>query len=160
MNCELGFQRLSLPSTHNLKPSVRCLPSPYVPNPPTHTRICCNLGASAHTELLRGEAAVQTSECRTCLDLSPGARTGSRGACKRCAQVEDIPQQQVAELQETARKLCDIRAAEEDLDSSLQKQSGGHTACGQTAQTSSFKRMGPDSFQQCPAAGEEARYTN
>lgn len=94
------------------------------------------------------------------LDLSPGARTGSRGACKRCAQVEDIPQQQVAELQETARKLSDIRAAEEDLDSSLQKQSGGHTACGQTAQTSSFKRMGPDSFQQCPAAGEEARYTN
>lgn len=55
--------------------------------------------------------------------------------------------QQVAELEKTARKLCNIRVAKKDLNSSHQKHSGGSTACGQIAQTSSFKSMGPDSIQ-------------
>ena len=67
--------------------------------------------ASTQTELLKGEAAVQASGCRMCPDLSPGAGTGSRPACKRCAQVEDILQQ-VAELQEVVRRCRDIREAE------------------------------------------------
>ena len=78
--------------------------------------------ASTQTELLKGEAAVQTSDCRQCLDLSPGAGTGSRPACKRCAQVEDLLQQ-VAELQEVVRRLCNIREAEKLLDSWFQAQS-------------------------------------
>lgn len=38
--------------------------------------------ASTHVELLKGEAAVQTSNCKKCLDLSLVAGTGSRPACK------------------------------------------------------------------------------
>ncbi|CAM9586480.1 unnamed protein product, partial [Bubo scandiacus] len=38
--------------------------------------------ASTQTDLLKGEAAVQTSDCRMCLDLFPGAGTGSRPDCK------------------------------------------------------------------------------
>ena len=78
--------------------------------------------ASMQTELPKGEAAVQTSGCRECLDLSPGAGTGSRPACKRCAQVEDLLQQ-VAELQEAVRRLRNIREAEKELDSWFQVQS-------------------------------------
>ena len=78
--------------------------------------------ASAQTDLLKGEAAAQTSDCRKCLDLSPGAGTGSRPACKRCAQVEDLLQQ-VAALQEAVRRLRSIREAEKDLDSWFQAQS-------------------------------------
>jgi len=59
---------------------------------------------STQMELLKGEAAVQTSDCRNCLDLSSGAGTGSRPACKRCAQVEDLLQQ-VTELEEAVRRL-------------------------------------------------------
>lgn len=77
--------------------------------------------ASTQMELLNAKAAVQTSDCSKCRDLSPGARTGGRTARKRCAQVEDFLQL-VAELQEAARKLCNIRGAEE-LDSYFQAQS-------------------------------------
>ena len=55
--------------------------------------------ASPQTELLKGEPAVQASDCKKFPDLSPGAGTGSRPACKRCAQVEELLQQ-VGELQE------------------------------------------------------------
>ena len=72
--------------------------------------------ASTQTEMLKGDATVQTSDCRKCLDLSPVAGTGSRPACKSCATVEDLPQQ-VAELQEAMRRLCNIREAEKELHS-------------------------------------------
>lgn len=39
--------------------------------------------ASTKTELLKGEAAVQTSDCMKSLDLSLGAGTGGRTACER-----------------------------------------------------------------------------
>lgn len=69
--------------------------------------------ASTQMELLNGKAAVQTSDCRKCQNLSPGAWTGSRTASKRCAQVEDFLQ---------LRRLYNIRKAEE-LDSWFQAQS-------------------------------------
>ncbi|KAK4827437.1 hypothetical protein QYF61_017994 [Mycteria americana] len=78
--------------------------------------------ASTQTELLKGEAAVQTSGCRKCLHLSPGAGTGGRPACKRCAQVEDLLQQ-VAVLQEAVGRLRNIREAEKELDNWFQAQS-------------------------------------
>jgi len=59
--------------------------------------------ASTQTKLLKGEAALLTSDCRKHLDLPPGAGTGGRPAYKSCAQVEDFLQQ-VAELQETVRR--------------------------------------------------------
>jgi len=59
----------------------------------------------------RGEAVVQTSGCRKCLDLSPGAGAVGKPACKMCAQVEGLLQQ-VAELQEAMRRLCNIREVE------------------------------------------------
>lgn len=74
------------------------------------------IDASTQMELLRGQAAVQTSDSWKCLDLSPGAGTGSTPACKGCALVEDLPHQ-VVELQEAVRKLQSIREAEEELDS-------------------------------------------
>jgi len=40
--------------------------------------------ASTQMELLKGKAAVQSSDCRKCLDLSPWAGTDSRPACKSC----------------------------------------------------------------------------
>ncbi|XP_009459886.1 PREDICTED: cadherin-like protein 26 [Nipponia nippon] len=52
---------------------------------------------------LRREAAAQASDCRKRPDLSPGAGTGGRAACRRCAQVEDLLQQ-VAELSEGCPK--------------------------------------------------------
>ena len=60
--------------------------------------------ASTQKDLLKGQAAVQTSDCRKCLDPSPEAGTGSRPACNRCAQVEDLLQQ-VTELEEAVRRL-------------------------------------------------------
>jgi len=36
--------------------------------------------ASIQMELSKGQAAVQNSDCRKCLELSPGARAGSRSA--------------------------------------------------------------------------------
>lgn len=68
--------------------------------------------ASTQTELLRGEGAVQASDCWKCLNLLPG--TGSGPACQRCAQVEDLLQM-VAEQQEAVRRLRSIREAEEEL---------------------------------------------
>lgn len=68
--------------------------------------------ASTQTELLRGEGVVQASDCWKCLNLLPGA--GSGPACQRCAQMEDLLQM-VAELQESVRRLCSIREAEEEL---------------------------------------------
>jgi len=70
---------------------------------------------STQMELLKGEAAVQTSDCGKCLDLSPGA--GGRPVCRRCAQVEDLLQQ-TAELQEAGRRLCNIKEAEKELSGS------------------------------------------
>lgn len=70
--------------------------------------------ASTPTKLLKGGAAVQTSDCRKHLDLPPEA--DGRPACKRCAQVEDLLHQ-VAELQEAVRRLCNIRETEELADS-------------------------------------------
>jgi len=60
---------------------------------------------------------VQTSDCRNYLDLSPGAGTGSRPACKRCDQVEDLL------LQEAVRRLCNIRKAKKEIGSGFQAQS-------------------------------------
>jgi len=42
--------------------------------------------ASTQMELLKGEAAAQTSGWQRCLGLSPGAGTGSRPPCRRCAR--------------------------------------------------------------------------
>jgi len=78
--------------------------------------------ASTQMELLKGEAAVQTSNFSKCLDLSPGAGTGSRPVCKRCTQVEELLQQ-VAELQEMMRRQCNIRETEKELHSWFQVQS-------------------------------------
>lgn len=70
--------------------------------------------ASTQTELPRSEAAVQTSGCWKCPGLSPGAGTGSRIACQRCAQKEDFLQQG-AELQEAGRRLHSSKEADEEL---------------------------------------------
>lgn len=67
--------------------------------------------ASAQMKLLNGEVAVQTSDYRQ--DLSPGTGTGSRPACRRCAQVENILQY-VAELPGVVRRLHSTREAEEE----------------------------------------------
>jgi len=72
--------------------------------------------ASTQMELLKGEAALLTSDCRKLLDLPPGAGTGGRPVYKRCAQVEDHLQL-VAELQEAVRRLHNIREAEKEIDS-------------------------------------------
>lgn len=68
-------------------------------------------GGGLHSDSGRG--------CRRCLELSLGAGTGSRPACRRCAQVEDLLQQ-VAKLQEVVRGLCSIGEAENKLDSCFQ----------------------------------------
>ena len=116
--------------------SLLCTSSPHLSNrdnstslPPTtcmlsvleiiYTRL---IRQNTYIFLLKGEAVVHTSDCRQCLDLSPGAGTGSRPACKRCAQVEDLLQQ-VAELQEAVRRLRNIREGEKELDSWFQVQS-------------------------------------
>ena len=65
--------------------------------------------ASTQTELLKGEAAVQTSGCGKCQDFRAG--TGGRAACKRCAQVEDLLQQ----VAEAVRGLHNIRETEKEL---------------------------------------------
>jgi len=62
--------------------------------------------ASSQMELLKGEATVQNSDCRRCLDLSPKTGTGGRPDCKRCAQVEDLLQQ-VAGLQQAVKDQGD-----------------------------------------------------
>lgn len=69
--------------------------------------------ASRQMELLKREAAVQTSGCRKCLELSSGMRTGGRPACKGCALVEDLLHQ-VAQMQEVVRRLHNIREVEMD----------------------------------------------
>lgn len=45
--------------------------------------------ACPQKELLKGEAALQISDSKKCLDPSAGLGTGSRAACRSCAQVED-----------------------------------------------------------------------
>ena len=50
-----------------------------------------------------------------CPDPSPGEKVST---CKRCAQVDDLLCQ-VAELQETVKRLC-IRGAEREIDKSFQ----------------------------------------
>lgn len=75
---------------------------------------------------------MQTSDTRKCLDLSPGAGTGSRTPCQRCAHVEDLLQQ-VAELQEGMRMLCNIRETEKEWANSKHS---GPTAYGQAARNS------------------------
>ena len=62
--------------------------------------------------MLRKEIAVQTSGCDEWPDLPPEAQAST---CKRCKQVEDLSHQ-VAELQETVRRLHGIRGAEEEID--------------------------------------------
>lgn len=86
------------------------------PTAPTVADACTQM------ELLKEEAAVQTSDCRKGLDLSPGADTGGRPACKICAQVANLLLQ-VAELQKVVRRLCNIRETEKQLDSWFQVQS-------------------------------------
>ena len=71
---------------------------------------------------LHPDRAAEGRGCRKCLDLSPGAGTGSRPACKRRPQVEGLLHQ-VAELQEVVRRLCSIREAEKELDSWFHAQS-------------------------------------
>lgn len=69
-------------------------------------------------ELLKGESAVETSDCKKLLDLFLGAGTGSRHACKMCAQVEDLLKQ-VVKLQEVVRRrLHNIRKPEKELNGS------------------------------------------
>jgi len=77
--------------------------------------------ASTHMDLLKGEAAVQTPDCKKCLDLSSGTEKGSRPACKRCAQVGDLLQQ-VAEMQESVTRLQNIKETEKKIDSWFQEQ--------------------------------------
>jgi len=67
--------------------------------------------ASIQTEQLKGEAAVQTSDCRKRLDLSPGAGTDSRPACKRCSRVLSCRRQ---------RRLRNVREVEKEIDSWFQ----------------------------------------
>ncbi|OPJ85771.1 hypothetical protein AV530_013890 [Patagioenas fasciata monilis] len=78
--------------------------------------------ASMQMELLKGETAEQISDCRKCLDCSPGGERGGRSACKRCAQVEDLLQH-MAELQEVVGRLHNNRKVEKELDSWFQAQS-------------------------------------
>jgi len=67
---------------------------------------------SDRRELLKGQAAVQASDCRKRLGLCAGA-----GTClQRWAQVEDLLQQ-MPELQEVVRRLCNIKGAEQEIDS-------------------------------------------
>ena len=68
--------------------------------------------ASSQMELVRKETSVQTVGCNECPDPSPGEKVST---CKRCAQVDDLLCQ-VAELQETVKRLCSIRGAETETD--------------------------------------------
>jgi len=62
--------------------------------------------------LLKGWAVVRTSRCRKCPDLPHEEGTSSRASFNNCAQVEDLLQQ-VTELQEVVRRVCNIRNSEE-----------------------------------------------
>ena len=75
--------------------------------------------ASTQTEPLRKEIAVQASRCDECPDLPPEAQART---CERCKQVEDLSHQ-VAELQETVRRLRSVRGAEEEIDEWFHNQS-------------------------------------
>lgn len=60
-------------------------------------------------ELLRKETSVQAVGCNEC----PGSSGEKASACTSCAQVDLI--HQVAELQETAERLCSVRGAEMEI---------------------------------------------
>jgi len=92
---------------------------------------------STQMELLKGQAAAQTSDCRKHQDLSPGAGAGSRPACKRYAQVEDLLHQ-VPELLEAVRRLQNIREAGKEIRQLVPSTvCSGLAAHGQTAKNSS-----------------------
>ena len=68
--------------------------------------------ASTQMELVRKETSVQTVGCNKCPEPCPGEEVST---CKRRAQVDDLLCQ-VAELQETVKRLCSIRGAETEID--------------------------------------------
>ncbi|GAB0210389.1 hypothetical protein GRJ2_003504700 [Grus japonensis] len=68
--------------------------------------------ASTQMELIRKETSVQAVGCSECQDPSPGEKVST---CARCAQIDDLLRQ-VAELQETVKRLCSIRGAEMEKD--------------------------------------------
>ncbi|GAB0175625.1 hypothetical protein GRJ2_000027700 [Grus japonensis] len=68
--------------------------------------------ALTQTELVRKETPVQIVDCNKCPDPSPGEKGST---CKRCAQVGDVLHQ-VAELQETVKRLCSIRGSKMEID--------------------------------------------
>ena len=68
--------------------------------------------ASAQVELGRKEATVQAVGCSKCPDPSPGEKVNN---CRRCAWVDDLLCQ-VAELQETVKRLCSISGPKADRD--------------------------------------------
>ena len=71
---------------------------------------------STQMELVTKETSVQAAGCSKCPDPSSGALVS---ACTRCRQVEDL-MRQVAELQETVKRLRSIRGAELETDMWLQ----------------------------------------
>jgi len=72
--------------------------------------------ASTQMELVTKETSVQSEGCSKCPDPSSGALVN---ACPRCGQVGDVICQ-VAELQETVKRLCSIRGAELEIGKWLQ----------------------------------------
>lgn len=77
---------------------------------------------STQGELLKGEAAVQTSDYRKCQGISLGTGTGCRSASRKCAQMRYLLSQ-AAEQPEAVRRLCRTKEAEKGLDSWFQMQS-------------------------------------
>ncbi|PKU34838.1 28s ribosomal protein mitochondrial [Limosa lapponica baueri] len=67
---------------------------------------------STQTKLVRKETSVQTVYCNECPDPSPGEK---ESICKSCAQVDDRLHQ-VAELQETVKRLRSIRGTKMEID--------------------------------------------
>lgn len=96
--------------------------------------------ASTQTGLLKGETAVQNSDCRKQIEVSPGAGTAQQTCLPKVCQVEELLWQ-VAELQEAQHS---IRVAEKELYSWFSGVGellpnavcSGPKAHGQTAKTS------------------------
>ena len=72
--------------------------------------------ASTQKELVTKETSVRDGACSECPDSSSGVLVS---ACTRCRQVEDLIGQ-VAEPQETVKRLRGIRGTEIEIDTCLQ----------------------------------------
>ena len=68
--------------------------------------------ASTQMELVRMDASVQAVGCNECPDPSPGVKVST---CTRCAQVDDLLRQ-VAELQDTVRRLSNINISRTEME--------------------------------------------